>query len=184
MVKLRQENLERYVQEAERLAQQGGSFEHKMAAFLKEKQAANQILYDLYQGRSGAEKEEAFFQASQKVWYEGIPNALKQLETAIVGPFALGDQVVSVRAFPRTELIVESLADLHIIAWLTRCVSISGGKPDPSGIDTLESHMRGNPIGPKMKVFWKAWVERESYKRECAPTALAFVEHFPTGIAA
>lgn len=95
MLKVRQENLEQYVKEAEGLAQHGGSFEQKMVAFLKEKEAANRVLFELYSGKAGQDQEQSFFAASSKVWFEGLPDALQQLETGITGPFALGDQVVS-----------------------------------------------------------------------------------------
>jgi len=79
-----------------------------------------------------------------------VPNVVKKLEEIIKGPYALGDQV--------------SLADFHVIAWLARLVKISGGDRSASAISKLEGEM-GITVGPKVKAFWAAWVERPSFKK-------------------
>ncbi|MGG6496210.1 UNVERIFIED_CONTAM: hypothetical protein NY603_25165 [Bacteroidetes bacterium 56_B9] len=60
---------------------------------------------------------------------------------------------------------IQSLADLHIIAWLARIVMLGGGKNDTSGIESLEKRLGGKGIGDKIKAFWAAWLERPSFKR-------------------
>lgn len=70
----------------------------------------------------------------------------------------------------------KSLADLHLISWLTRVVTVALGKPVPEGIDTLEKQFEGKKIGPKIRAFWAAWLERESFKRVLLPNYDAFVD--------
>jgi hypothetical protein len=98
----RKEGLSRYVAEAEKLAEQADAgkegrvtYEQKMLAFLQEKQAANDLLWQLYNRQSGKEREEAFFEASEKSWTEALPQVLKGLEEGMKGPYSLGDQIVS-----------------------------------------------------------------------------------------
>lgn len=99
----RKAGLTRYVSEAESLAEKAGAgkegrvtYEQKMLAFLQEKQAANELLWQLYNGQAGHEREEAFFTASEKSWTEALQQVLGQLEVGMKGPYSLGDQIVSV----------------------------------------------------------------------------------------
>ncbi|CED84114.1 Thioredoxin-like fold [Phaffia rhodozyma] len=190
-IKARQEALHRYIKESEE-----GSSTH---LFLKNKLQANQIVYDVYYSpHTGPETEarrQAFFAASRKAWGVGVVENLDIIESNIVGPYTLGDQI--------------SLADLHIIAWLARIVFLSQGGPTPAGLEALEKQIAGtriglglsggaatasggtigtpamrgpqNPdaplaslknvssgdfkIGQKTKMFWAAWIERDSFKR-------------------
>ena len=98
----RKAGLARYVSEAEHLAEKAGAgkegrvtYEQKMLAFLQEKQAANELLWQLYNGQAGKEREEAFFTASEKSWTEALPQVLAQLDEGVKGPYSLGDQIVS-----------------------------------------------------------------------------------------
>jgi hypothetical protein len=98
MLNDRKQALERYITEAKVAkdnAHAGGAFEQKTAVFLQEKADANAILYEIYQGKAGAEREKAFFEASKRAWSKGVPDVIKKLEDRIKGQFALGDQVVS-----------------------------------------------------------------------------------------
>jgi hypothetical protein len=56
------------------------------------------------------------------------------------------------------------LADLHLIAWLTRLVIISGGKTDADSIDVLEKST-GKKVDQKLKTFWASWSQRPSFQR-------------------
>jgi hypothetical protein len=70
----------------------------------------------------------------------------------------------------------QSLADLHLVAWLARVIFLSQGGPNIEGLDALERQISGNgtggsmpvesafKIGKKVKAFWAAWVERDSFK--------------------
>jgi len=129
----------------------GMTYEQKQVAFLEEKALANQLLWDIYNGKAGEEKEKEFYAASIKAWEEHVPTVLAQIENVMKGVFTLGDQV--------------SLADLHLIAWLARLVHLSGGSKEVAGIKELESMMGGKEVGPKLKAFWAAWLERDSFKR-------------------
>ncbi|KAK4688502.1 hypothetical protein P7C73_g1600, partial [Tremellales sp. Uapishka_1] len=150
--------LQRYIEEAKASAVEAGggtegklTWEQKIVAFLEEKKAANEMLWEVYNGKAGEEKEKAFFKASKAVWAEGVPDVMGKLESTIKGPYALGDQV--------------SLADFHLISWLARLVAVAGGNADAAGIDALELRMEGKKIGPKMRRFWTKWIERESFKK-------------------
>jgi hypothetical protein len=86
--------LEAYVADAKQLTGRS-SFEQNLASFLQEKADANQVLYDIYQGKS--DRADAFFEASDRAWSKAVPDLFKTLEDSMKGPYALGDQVVSVR---------------------------------------------------------------------------------------
>ncbi len=73
------------------------SLESKTLTFLKEKQEANLILWNLYNGQAGKENDEKFFEASKRAWSESLPEVLSKLDEGMKGPYALGDQVVSRR---------------------------------------------------------------------------------------
>jgi hypothetical protein len=107
MLNARKSNLEAYVAEAEQLAKDSvasgktkdgketTTYEQRMVAFLKEKEAANKLLWEVFNGKAGSEREQVFFEASKKAWGEGVPDTLSKLEDSIKGLYALGDQVVS-----------------------------------------------------------------------------------------
>ncbi|KAK8849678.1 hypothetical protein IAR55_005013 [Kwoniella newhampshirensis] len=165
---LRREALRRYLEEAKQAATEntvapkdgGLTYEQKIVNFIEDKLQSNEHIWSLYNGQAGEENEKAFFDISTQTWTEALPDAFSKLETAIRGPYALGDQV--------------SLADLHAISWLTRLVSIAGGEADATGLDTLEPYVGKGTLGPKLRKFWDVWVERESYKKVLVPATAAF----------
>ncbi|WWD20307.1 hypothetical protein CI109_104783 [Kwoniella shandongensis] len=167
---LRRAALRRYLEEAKQAASEnsiapkdgGLSYEQKVVKFIEDKLQSNEHIWALYNGQAGEENEKAFFDISTKTWLEALPEAFSKLESTIKGPYALGDQV--------------SLADLHAISWLTRLVSIAGGKPDASGLDTLEPYVGKDTLGPKLRKFWDVWVDRESFKKVLVPATAAFAE--------
>jgi hypothetical protein len=59
----------------------------------------------------------------------------------------------------------QSLADLHIISWLCRIVSIAGGKADVHGIEAVEAQADGKKAGNNIHAFWAKWIERDSFKK-------------------
>nr|XP_019009356.1 uncharacterized protein I206_06005 [Kwoniella pini CBS 10737]OCF48137.1 hypothetical protein I206_06005 [Kwoniella pini CBS 10737] len=161
----RRQALRQYLDEAKQavansavVPKEGSStWEQKTVNFLEEKFKSNEQIWELYNGQSGDDKKEQFFEVCRKTWTESLPNAFSRLEGLIKGPFALGDQI--------------SLADLHAISWLTRLVTIAGGPPDASGIDSLIPHMSGYKFGPKVREFWSEWVQRESFKLVLVPVS-------------
>jgi hypothetical protein len=117
-ISARGEALERYISEAEQQLKQKNSnfasqdhaqdgsngngattFEAKTVQFLKEKKQANDILYAIYTRQAGKEREEGFFEASQKAWTHSLPDCINRLEQEIKGPYALGDQIVSLQCY-------------------------------------------------------------------------------------
>jgi len=59
---------------------------------------ANEILYNIYFSPPSPEtneKRRIFFAASLDAWSLGVANVLNTLEEDMIGPFALGDEVVS-----------------------------------------------------------------------------------------
>ncbi|WWC65827.1 uncharacterized protein I303_108449 [Kwoniella dejecticola CBS 10117] len=131
------------------------TWEQKTVKFLEEKLKSNEQIWELYNGQASQDKKEQFFEVCRKTWTESLPDAFSRLESLFKGPFALGDQV--------------SLADLHAISWLTRLVSIAGGSPNASGIDSLTPHLGGYKFGPKVRDFWNEWVQRESFQQVLVP---------------
>jgi hypothetical protein len=92
----RKQALEKYHSEVKALstAPGAGSYEKGMMALLEAKALANDALWEVYNGQSAKEKQEAFFVASQRIWADEIPNAFEQLAGIMKGPFVLGDQIV------------------------------------------------------------------------------------------
>lgn len=158
----RREHIRAYIAEAKSAAEKGGSFEKKLVPFLEDKAQANESLWSVYNGQAGEEKEKAFFAASSKVWNEELPKAFEKLEGLVAGPFTLGDQI--------------SLADLHLISWLTRLITVAGGKATTEGLDKLEAQVGSKKFGPKIRAFWSAWLERESFNKVLVPSCDAFLK--------
>ncbi|OCF42623.1 hypothetical protein I317_03608 [Kwoniella heveanensis CBS 569] len=164
----RRESLLHYLEEAKHAVSESAvapkegnlTWEQKTVKFLEEKIKSNEQLWELYNGKAGKDREEMFFDVCRKTWTEALPETFNKLEDAIQGPFALGDQV--------------SLADLHTISWLTRLVSIAGGDPNQSGIESLHPHLGGFKLGPKLLKFWEIWVQRESFKKVLVPATGEF----------
>lgn len=81
---------------------------------------------------------ESHISATRDVW-AGVASAISTLEKSIKGPYALGDQI--------------SLADIHLIAWLARVITVASGLPgaNPKGegeeIDNLEKALRHSVLG-------------------------------------
>ncbi|ORX37725.1 hypothetical protein BD324DRAFT_623016 [Kockovaella imperatae] len=153
MVRDRRASLDKYIKEAKEGASHGGSFETSIVKFLEERFAANEMIYKVYTGGSNPEDLKMFYEASAKIWNTGIPDCLDRLEGLIQddGPFTMGDQV--------------SLADLHVISWLSRVVALAANSKPALEIDALEKVLGGRKIGNKVRGFWTAWLSRESFKK-------------------
>lgn len=68
----------------------------------------------------------------------------------------------------------QCLADLHIISWINRLIAVAGGEPNESGLSALQGQLDGWIIGPRVRSFWSAWTQRESFKRTLVPASKAF----------
>ncbi|KAL0249931.1 hypothetical protein I308_103234 [Cryptococcus tetragattii IND107] len=94
-------------------------------------------------------------------WTERLPEVCAKLEEMMEEPYFLGDQI--------------SLADLHVISWLARLVSIADGSLTKDGLNALEAKT-GKPLGDKLRNFWNLWTERESFQKVLVPASSAFRE--------
>jgi hypothetical protein len=97
MLQSRHDNFIKYLAEAK---QGESSFEKSIVPLIEDKAATNDSLLILYKGEATEERSEAFFEASRRAWEESVPDAFDQIESSLVGPFALGDQVVSMSSIP------------------------------------------------------------------------------------
>lgn len=136
-------------------------FEQKIVQFLEEKLKSSEEVWQLYHGQSGEEKLKQFFDISIKTWTERLPEVCAKLEEMMEEPYFLGDQI--------------SLADLHVISWLARLVSIADGSLTKDGLNALEAKT-GKPLGDKLRNFWNLWTERESFQKVLVPASSAFRE--------
>lgn len=163
----RREALQSYLIEAQKVASESSvaskegslTLEQKIVQFLEEKLRSSEEVWQLYHGQTGEEKLKQFFDISLKTWTERLPETFGKLEEMIEEPYFLGDQI--------------SLADLHVITWLTRLVSIADGSPTKEGLSALEAKM-GKPLSDKLRNFWVLWTERESFQKVLVPTCSAF----------
>ncbi|AAW43687.2 expressed protein [Cryptococcus deneoformans JEC21] len=164
---IRREALQSYLAEAQKIASESSvaskegsfTFEQKIVQFLEDKLRSSEDVWQLYHGQAGEEKLRQFFDISLKTWTERLPEVFGKLEEMIEEPYFLGDQI--------------SLADLHVITWLTRLVSIADGSPTKDGLSALEAKM-DKPLGDKLRNFWALWTERESFQEVLIPTCSAF----------
>ncbi|KEP49012.1 glutathione S-transferase, amino-terminal domain protein [Rhizoctonia solani 123E] len=131
----------------------------KIQKILQEKKAQQAPLVALFSGKASKGDKEAFFAKSKEAWEVAIPKALAALESSIVGPYTLGDQL--------------SLADLHVGVWLARLVHLAtdGTATDPKKWPELLSTL-AKPIasaefkvGPKVTAFWNEIITRDAFKK-------------------
>lgn len=145
------------------------SWEQQVVNLLEDKAAANQALFDIYSGDLALDRQPEFFEASRAAWTVHLSGTLSKLEASMIGPFALGDHLVSRhdRQLVVMDLtrVPQSIADCYIIAWLTRLVSLCHGSPGPGGIHALEPNLGGHRIGAKLVAFWQHWIQRKSFRK-------------------
>ncbi|CAE7230630.1 unnamed protein product [Rhizoctonia solani] len=131
----------------------------KIQKILEEKKAAQAPLVELYTAKASKEAKEAFFAQSKEAWEVALPKAFATLESSIVGPYTLGDQL--------------SLADMHVGVWLTRLVQLSCGKGAtdekkwPELLSTLAKPIASPEfkVGPKVTKFWNEIIARDGFKK-------------------
>lgn len=103
MLYARHQALRRYLQEAiEEATRQSARGEEEAHAAsmevvhtLEGKSAANQALLDIYNNNVAEDRQIEYFEASRAAWAIHLPSTLAKLEVAMIGPFALGDDLVS-----------------------------------------------------------------------------------------
>ena len=183
----RRKTLISYLATARQQAEQGSNedaqaYEWKIVRVIERRVESNEALWAIYNGMVSEAEQNLFFEISTKSWTQSIPNALSKLEKAFQGPYTFGNQLVSDRYFlqsfvtsrPLPDNPSQCLADLHIISWLHRIVSIAGGKPDASGMNALQGQLDDWIIGPGVKRFWRSWTARESFQRVLVPASVEY----------
>lgn len=102
MLKTREQALKHYLKEMadERSNTPNGTsatWHHQVIRFLEDKAASNNALLDIYTGRAGEDRRRLWYDASRVAWTVHLPATLSRLEDTMVGPFALGDDLVSTK---------------------------------------------------------------------------------------
>ncbi|KZS96016.1 hypothetical protein SISNIDRAFT_483421 [Sistotremastrum niveocremeum HHB9708] len=159
-VKIRTETLQH------NLETQGANVNVRVKEMWTARLAKYKPIYDVFAAAPKEENEltpeqktarDEWFSQSDALWEGEVKRLLATLEKEIIGPYALGDQL--------------SLADLHLAAYITRLVTLSGGDGSKSGIDSIAKHASSSAagghvtIGPKVRGYWEAIIERESWKK-------------------
>ncbi|KAF8328091.1 uncharacterized protein EI90DRAFT_2926466 [Cantharellus anzutake] len=137
----------------------------KTVDFLKQKQASISPTHDIFhnfpdapttwdasEAAAAVAASQKFFQTTRAAWATHLPSILDELNSKIIGPLALGDQI--------------SLADLHLMAWLARAVSASGGSNDKEGNDAISKGEEAKEwkVGEKLVQYWETILERKSFQ--------------------
>ncbi|KAF8530955.1 hypothetical protein JB92DRAFT_2693328 [Gautieria morchelliformis] len=175
-VNLRQAALQRY------MTQEGQEASEQAKRLWGSRHTENGFIVRVYENSSvpvsalnalGKQEREAFYKRSVEVW-NSVKDILARLENMLLGPYALGDQI--------------SLADMHLAAWFTRLLFVSGASNPPSsapttpkaanpyedvysGFKQLEETVRDRTgddtfvLGSKIRAFFTLIKNRESWKQ-------------------
>ncbi|KAG9121410.1 hypothetical protein FRC07_002644 [Ceratobasidium sp. 392] len=133
----------------------------KIKTILEEKKKAAAILNAVYDGSASQAEKNAFFTKSKEAWEVAVPKALAELESKMVGPLTLGDQL--------------SLADIHVGVWLAKVLALVAGKDgtDPTKWADIPSSpglaeavgSKDFKLGPKLTAFWTEIITRDGFKK-------------------
>jgi glutathione S-transferase len=119
--------------------------------FYGPKAQENGVLHNIYT-KGSEEEREAFFKDTH-VAYGKFAEEMDRLESLIVLPYAVGEEV--------------SLADLNAVPWLAHALA-GVGTTEIKDLSKLEAHLRksvpGFKIGEKTKKWWENYTEREAFK--------------------
>ena len=131
-------------------------------AFYDKKIASISKLHALLNGQATEDTKRDFFAASTALWdaikffvLETLPAALSHhhgdgesdSDSSTEGPFISGAR--------------PGIDDFHVGAWLARVASLLGAHTSKEGIDALQR--RFGPLPEKVKLYWAAWIERDSW---------------------
>ncbi|KAH7925182.1 hypothetical protein BV22DRAFT_1195345 [Leucogyrophana mollusca] len=172
-LKARQEALTGYLSDSEG---EDAQISEKTRTFWKDKKTATETLLAVFTSAESSGDVDEYFAQAKKTWEAIMPRLLLQVNKDIIGPYVLGDQV--------------SVADLHLSAWLTHVVKLSGGSITDNGdivIKKLERHIGNGFIVPedflsivvpaqnetaekpalrsRLAAFWDAMKERSSWQK-------------------
>ncbi|EKD03543.1 hypothetical protein A1Q2_02126 [Trichosporon asahii var. asahii CBS 8904] len=129
------------------------SAEPRFISFLEQKALSNQAILDIYTGDAPEDRVLEFIEASRASWTVHLPSTLAKLESQIVGPYCLGDDL--------------TFADCYVVAWLAQIVKICspGMSLGPHGLQSVEQFIGGYRIGPKLHIYWGHWAQRTSFRK-------------------
>ena len=120
--------------------------------FYAPKVEENSAIYNIYNNPVGTEHE-AFFKATDQAM-KGFAAGIDRLEEMLVLPYGAGSDV--------------TYADLHIVPWLAHAMAFSGSK-NFNDFGAMEALLRKSEpafrFGSKVKTWWRAMQERESFKK-------------------
>jgi hypothetical protein len=114
-------------------------------------------LHAVLNGQASDEGKQRFFSKSSALW-DGIKVFIvKTLPTAITeGPFIGG--------------VRPGVDDFHVGAWIARIAFVLGAQKSEEGLPALEK--RFGPLPEKVKVYWTAWIGRDSWVKAYPANAL------------
>lgn len=90
--------LQQYREDLLKPAQSQQTVEPRFISFLEQKAISNQAILDIYTGDASEDKVVEFIEASRASWTVHLPSTLAKLDSQIVGPYCLGDDLVSLFA--------------------------------------------------------------------------------------
>lgn len=111
----------------------------------------NGVFHKIYTTGPGIERD-AFFESTRN-GYRKFSRAMDRLESLLVLPYAVGDDITR--------------ADLNAIPWLAHAMAGVGTK-EIKDLSKLQAHVQktvpGFAIGPKTQRWWYNYTERDSFK--------------------
>ncbi len=143
-------------------------------------------VFSLADNKTGAQldgedrtKRDAYFVNAQKAWEVDLKQVLEKLEKAIIGPYVLGGYSDFSEGLDERTFFTDaggyatgdqfSIADLHVIAWLSRIAKLVGASLNDDG-GTVVSKINersggGGCTNKRTGVYWDVVRERPSWRR-------------------
>ncbi|KIR67179.1 hypothetical protein I312_102515 [Cryptococcus bacillisporus CA1280] len=125
--------------------------------FLIKKQADNKQLLEFFIAEPDEQTRKAHYAQGQQLW-NSVGNALRGFITEALtknnqGPYVGGNE--------------PSETDFHLITWLARTITNAGVEPGTNvdeAIKKLQAKTGGAAFDDSIKLYWKSWNARESFK--------------------
>lgn len=118
----------------------------KFESFYVEKKAGNGGLLGIYKGHAPAEAVQGFIGQSNQVWANIVRLITKELSNVPLMGYLDGER--------------PGETDFHLGAYLARIAMTQG----VSELHELEASL-GEPVPDNVLAYWKAWLERPSWKQ-------------------
>ncbi|KAF8137933.1 hypothetical protein K438DRAFT_1996590 [Mycena galopus ATCC 62051] len=124
--------------------------------FYESRLATNGALLAIYKHEATAEAQAAFF-ANSKAHWGAVRSALFEVYPALLpaSGFIGG-------AEPGED-------DFHMIAWITRIAWVAGARSGEEGLSAFNTAY-GEPAPDTVAAYWRAWIQRPSWKKVYAET--------------